>query len=45
MNDLGEAKNILWIKIPHARNELMIDQSQHARSIVKDFYLPGTKIN
>ncbi|KAI1000225.1 hypothetical protein K3495_g7973 [Podosphaera aphanis] len=44
MKDLGIARYILGIRITRNLNELMIDQSQYAKSIVKDFSMSGTKI-
>lgn len=44
MKDLGNARNILGIRINRVGEYLMTDQSQYAESIVKEFSISGTKI-
>lgn len=44
MKDLGNARKILGIRINRVGECLMIHQSQYDESIVKDFYISGTKI-
>ena len=44
MKDLERARKILGIRITWRVDEIMIDQSQYANTIVRDFSTSGSKI-
>lgn len=44
MKDLGRARKILRIRITRRADEIIIDQSQYANTIVRDFSISGSKI-
>jgi hypothetical protein len=44
MKDLGDARNVLGIRIQQKGNKLSIDQSTYAAQIVKEFLYEGSKM-